>query len=308
MKNEDIDSAQKAIDFAVLYFQRLKEKAGYQVEGGKFYPNYISNEEFAAELELLQKGYPEVYNAYNSGAGDELTESVRYIRGRKVVLPPKMACFGSSSRFVCTEVIGVEGMLFEAALSTEVGGKASLDARKKIASKEMDVFLEAKRREIYASHRNVEISEVYRDVLNHLTPFFTYTAAPARKKRCFLATFKVCEREIVHFDLKQLICHFLAIAAGLLKGEIKSKRIRFVYLIFNPKEVERFIDDNFKAEVFRKHSETLEEVTLFDMEKLFDAIFAYQRRNIPEPLNVEYRFEFCLADQMDRKGLKKLFE
>ncbi len=290
MTTEKIDTIQKALDYAIRDHENLKEISGYEIDG-RVYNNYMSNKAFEEELREMK---PEIRKQFDDAPGGELKQK----RGRYGVYPPKMACFGSSSRFICNKLKDVKGISFEAAFPTDVGHSANLDARTTL--KGVDVLAEAKNREIYGSHRIVEVSEVYLPIFDKLQEFFSY-AAEKSKKGYVKCSFKMMEQEILHFDLKQLICHFLGISAGLLKGAIKSKKIRFVYLIFNPHHIKDRICDKYRKKILDQYDKTIEEINLFDMKKLFEEIFEYQRCQIKD-ISHNYEgdipeFEFFVADQ-----------
>lgn len=290
MKDEKFDRIQKAIDIAIRDAQNLEQISGYEIDG-RVYNNYMSNEAFEEELREMK---PEIREQFDDAPGGELKQK----RGRYGVYPPKMASFGSSSRFIYKMLVD-KGVSFEASLPTFVGHSANLDARKTADEASLEIFAEAKCHEIYGSHRN-EVNEVYKPVFDKLQEFFTYTFEPS-KKGYVKCSFKVMEQEILHFDLKQLICHFLGISAGLLEGAIKSKKIRFVYLIFNPHHIKDRICDKYRKKILDQYDKTIEEINLFDMEKLFGAIFEYQRsQNKKISHNYEGdipEFEFFVADQ-----------
>ena len=304
MNTEKFDSIQNALDFAIRDSKDLKGKAGYKI-GVKTYYNYMKKEAFEKEINELPK---EIKEQFDDAPGGELKEKP----GRWGIYPPKMACFGSSSRFICNELMGVENVSFEAALPTYVGHPANLDAHKIFKTKSVEVFAEAKCREIYGSHRKVDVNKVYLKIYDKLKKLFTYTAEPS-KEGYVKCTFEVGDSEIVHFDLKQLICHFLGIAAGVIEGRITAEKIRFVYVIFNPnlKDVEEKIVPKYRDKILQQYKETLAEIKLFDMKKLFAAIFEIQKenpaikRNINEEFIVESCFEFVLADQ---SGCADLFK
>ena len=290
MTTEKIDTIQKALDYAIRDHENLKEISGYEIDG-RVYNNYMSNKAFEEELREMK---PEIRKQFDDALGGELKQK----RGRYGVYPPKMACFGSSSRFICNKLKDVKGISFEAALPTYVGHSANLDARTTL--KEVDVLAEAKNREIYGSHRIVEVSEVYLPVFDKLQEFFTYTFEPS-KKGYVNCIFSAKCKEIVHFDIKQLICHFLAIAAAVLEYKITTKTVRFVYVIFNPDEVKDNIVQSYQKKILKQYNETLEEMGRFDMKKLFNAIFDIQKDRLKDRLDMSVEqtpnFEFYLADQ-----------
>ena len=61
---------------------------------------------------------------YEEGDGGEINEK----SGRWGTYPPKMACYGSSSRIIYTLLRGVANIEFEKKFATLVGHTANLDA------------------------------------------------------------------------------------------------------------------------------------------------------------------------------------
>lgn len=281
---------QNLLDCAIRDHQNLKEKSGYEI-GGRVYDNYVSKEAFEIEKGEMK---PLIREQFDGAPGGELKER----RVRRGVYPPKMACFGSSSRFVVNLLKTDEGVCFEASLPTRVGNSANLDARKKLENKE--VFVEAKCREIYNPHRKIEIKDVYKGVYDDLSEFFSYDCFESSKEGYFKCTFKVGEQEILHFDLKQLICHFLAIAAAILEKKCKPD-IHFIYLIFSPSEVRKELGAEW-GKMKAVYDKTLKEIAQFDMEKLFERIYLFQkenlvRREVKIKYGGEYTFTFDVANQ-----------
>ena len=107
------------------------------------------------------------------------------------------------------------------------------------------------------------------------------------------------DKYISHFDVKQLICHFLGICANILESHANAN-VRFIYLIFNPDFDTDFSNphiSNFQSKILDEYKETLEEINIFgDFKWLFDAVMEYQSEHlgIPKP---QYVFEFALHDQ-----------
>lgn len=287
---EKIENIQQALDLAIRNSEGAEQKSGYEVEGRE-YPNYLSKKEFEEFIEEMKKTL--FYNQYKDADGGELEEK----RGRWGIYPPKMACFGSSSRFVYNLLKSVSGIVFEKKLPTMVGGEANLDAYIKSIC---EIFIEAKCREIYTCLNSTEINECYEDVFKYLArklDWFGYCKVGGPTKPNYSKySFYYNDKQIKRFDIKQLICHFLAISASVLEDKTKPN-IKFIYLIFNPNSVVEHIDKKYKQKIPNQHEEALEEIGLFDMKALFDAIFEYQK----EKLNIDYsgdpQFEFVIADQ-----------
>ena len=287
-----IDKA-TALDFAIRDGQEELDY-GYEISGKSPYNNYLSNDDCKRFIDSMS---PLHLAQYNDADGGELKEK----SGRWGINPPKMASFGSSSRLIYECSKSIPGFSFEKQLPTRVGHTANLDGY--LCQPEEDVFVEAKCREIYSSHLNQKISLVYKDVYEYIkskNPDFSYECKTIEKEPDYMAcSFQMNDKYISHFDVKQLICHFLGICANILKNKANTK-IRFTYLIFNPNYDTDFSNpyiSNFKSKILEEYIETLEEINIFgDFKWLFDAVMDYQSEHlgIPKP---QYNFEFILHNQ-----------
>ena len=260
---------------------------GYIVSKSKpAYCRYMSNDGWNRYLAEMSKDHR---NQYKDGYGGELKEG-RY--------PPKMACYGSSSRIIYTLLRSIPNIEFEKKLATGVGSRpANLDAY--LYTDRRDIFVEAKCREIYAKHSKVRASTGYKDVYKHISEYhnsFSFGAdiisdnQGVEDKNNYNYRFFYNNEPIIRFDIKQLISHFLGIAAGVLEGKVKNN-IRFVYFIYNPNELG-------KKALEEVHEDTIKEIKKIEIKikDLFKAVFEYQKKN----LNIEKEmpaFEFVLADQ-----------
>ena len=141
-----------ALDCAIREFE-VKDgncEYGYQIPDKPIYDNYMSNKRWELFLEEMPDEYK---RQFNNGSGGELKEK----NGRT---PPKMASYGSSSRFIYELSKGIVGFNFEVLLDTRVGGIANLDGFLHNGSEY--IYVEAKRREIYyGTHKNNTIKSVY---------------------------------------------------------------------------------------------------------------------------------------------------
>ena len=287
-----IDKA-TALDFAIRDCHK-EFGYGYEISGKSPYNNYLSNNDWKRFINSMS---PLHLAQYNDADGGELIEK----KGRWGLNPPKMATFGSSSRLIYECSKSIPGFYFEKQLPTRVGHTANLDGY--LLRKEEDVFVEAKCREIYSSHLNQKISLVYSDVYDYIksiNPDFSYEDTLIKGEPDYMAySFLMNEKYISHFDVKQLICHFLGICANILENNAKTN-VRFVYLIFNPNFDTDFSNQNiakFQSTILEEYKETLEEISSFgDFKWLFDAIMSYQSKhlNLVKP---QYNFEFELHDQ-----------
>lgn len=300
--NNKIDKKQTALDFAIRDAQN-EHNCGYAIPGKATYYNYMSNEaweEFKNDMSYEHK------IQYKEGHGGELKE--------KGGTPPKMASFGSSSRLIYLLSKDVAGFSFEEKLSTKVGGPANLDGYLK--TEEHDIYVEAKCREIYGSYADKEISNVYKDVYDFIhgrKGLFGYRVKEIKDdKRYFKCTFTWDNKEIIHFDIKQLICHFLGICANILdKKKNANPNVKFIYLIFNPNEDSDFTNENikgFEKEIKEDYDKTLEEISWFEnFEWLFDIIMEYQIGKCKSKSRPAWSFHYEQMDQNDYEKYMKQY-
>ena len=287
-----IDKA-TALDFAIRDGQEELDY-GYEISGKSPYNNYLSNEDWERFLNSMS---PLHLAQYNDADGGELIEK----KGRWGMNPPKMASFGSSSRLIYECSKSIPSFYFEKQLPTRVGHTANLDGY--LRCPESDVFVEAKCREIYSSHLNQKISLVYKDVYEYIKSEnldFSYECKPIENELNYMAcSFLMNDKYISHFDVKQLICHFLGICANILESHANAN-VRFIYLIFNPNFDTDFSNQNihaFQSKILEEYNETLAEISSFgDFKWLFDAAMNYQSEHLglPKP---QYYFELILQDQ-----------
>ena len=301
-----IDSPDKALDYAIRDYEckKFPVESGYNIENN-IYCNYLSKNSWKEFKDSIKK----VHRCqFEDADGGELKEK----KGRWGICPPKMASFGSSSRFLYNISKDIVGFQFEKLLPTRVGGTANLDGY--IMRGDVDVFVEAKCKEIYSSHKTIEVSEIYREIYDKLKTDngFSYdnNGRPIKDGKTddkhFKCTFKFDGEEIVHFDIKQLICHFLAISANILEDEKANKNVKFVYLIFNPKDADAACFENekvssYKERIFKIYDETIKEISKFDMKELFASVFKIQAGRLGVEGKKNPSFDFCIADQKDFK-------
>ena len=265
---------------------------GYLVAKSKsVYDRYMSNKGWEIYLAEMSEDHR---IQYEKGDGGELNEK----RGRWGTYPPKMACYGSSSRIIYTCLREVGGIKFEHQLPTRVGSRpANLDAY--LYTDRRDIFVEAKCREIYAKLGNVKASIRYNKVYEHINnsynsfSFCTKVISDNRgvvDDNHYYYSFFYNNEPIIRFDIKQLISHFLGIAAGVLEGIVKNN-IRFVYFIYNPNELGKKTLDGV-------YDDTIDEIDRIDVIELFKAVFEYQKKNLKIEKEMPI-FEFVRANQND---------
>lgn len=290
VKNNVTMNLQHKLDLAIRDKEGKCYGEGYLVAKSKsVYDRYMSNEGWERYLAEMSENHR---NQYKDGDGGELKEGNH---------PPKMACYGSSSRIIYTCLREVCGIKFEHPLPTRVGSRpANLDAY--LNTDVRDIFIEAKCREIYAKHSKVGASIGYNDIYKHISEYhnsFSFGAdiisdnQGVKDKNNYNYRFFYNNEPVIRFDIKQLVSHFLGIAAGVLEGIVKNN-IRFVYFIYNPNELGN-------ETLNRVYADTIDEIGKIDIIELFNAVFEYQKRNLQIETEMP-KFEFLLADQNDIKS------
>ncbi len=208
-----------------------EDKFGYCLS--KNYENYYSKNEFEAFLTEMKEKFPTAFSQYDFGKGSELKEQ----KGRHGSYPPKMASVASSSRFCYISLrnggkaIGTdEPVEFEVGLKIEGidGISPQLDA----CFLKKNIFIEAKCHEIFDNHK-VILKEKYWE---HLYGKDNKFAFPVKDKTCEkefeipLNKFGI-EKANSMFDIKQLLCHLMAIASQ----KDAEACATLIYLFFMPK-------------------------------------------------------------------------
>lgn len=237
--------------------------SGYHTSNGKVYDSYMDQ----ASWDLfLQDMSAEHRSHFDHGGGGELREE----NGR----PPKMASFISSSRMIYQLSKDIPGFVFEAKRPTIVGGTANLDG---FLEKENTVYyVEAKLREPY-SHQTVQKIKVnYKPV---------YAWLRERMPGIFECVMEDCgSREmdvvfcregsaVIGFDIKQMICHLLGIAAFHLRQPRIPESVRFLYLLYDPSGLS--IEADHGDEIKRIRRDTALAAEQFDFELMFRHIVDY---------------------------------
>ena len=248
---------------------------------------YMTNDEWKAFLNSMPE---EARKEYGAGGGDELSEK----NGR----PPKMASYGSSSRMIYTLSREKEGFHFEKKLSTTVGGKANLDGF--YEDENHYIFVEAKCHEPYTA-KNVTVSKCYEKLYKYINEKMLGSIhidmQTSKCGRYLNVQYFANDEKLERFDLKQMICHLLGIATGMLNGTLKRKQTDFIYLLYDPTELD--IEPEAKAEIDTIYERTCYECNLIDFAELFRVILEFLR---------ETKFESAMSqDELDDVILKFTF-
>ncbi len=248
----------KELDLAIKVAETKTTAGAY----GK-YNTYMTEEEWDTFKSAM---LPSALEEYGAGGGDELSEK----NGR----PPKMACYGSSSRMIYKLSCHKDGFHYEKKLSTTVGGTANLDGF--LEEDNRYVFVEAKCHEPYATKSN-SVSKAYEKLYDYINAQMGGNVEIAMKtSKCgrYLDVEYFSDGEkLEHFDMKQMICHLLGIATEVLKGELKQKQIDFIYLLYDPTELD--LAPATKEAVTAIYERTCYECNLVDFALLLRVIFAF---------------------------------
>ncbi len=244
---------QKELDLAIRDFE--VNEFGFEFGfSSKKYENYLSNAAWSKFYDDMARYNIKAFSRYSAGSGGEM------VCGENGS-PPKMASFGSSSRMIYNLVMKdevKERFLFEEKLSTTIGGTANLDGFMQKGN--TYIFVEAKCREPYASKKN-SIKDAYKPLYEYISvsPDVNLFCAcgKSNNKKEMPVDFKYDVKKnevgkiIKYFDMKQMICHLLAVGTAVLTNhyeEMKNTndediKINFIYLIYDPRNLDFEYDD-----------------------------------------------------------------
>ena len=255
-------------------------------------PTYMTNEDWNAFLSTMPEA---TRKEYGEGDGDELKEK----NGR----PPKMASFGSSSRMIYNLSKEKKGFHFEKKLPTTVGGTANLDGFYEDDNRY--VFVEAKCHEPYTA-KNVTVSKAYEKLYNYINEQMLgnlhIDMQTSKCGRYLNVEYFADGEKLEHFDMKQMICHLLAIATGMLKGTLKRKQVDFIYLLYDPTELDIEVDA--KEVIDEIYERTCYECNLVDCAELYRVLLNFLIKekyagavSDSDVDNMVLNFTFALASQ-----------
>ncbi len=273
--------------------------AGYVVNG-KTYPNYISNSSWEEFCDDMKVNHPAAFDNYKNGDGKELDE-------RKVgqnIYPPKIASFGSSSRFIYNLMKQDDSFKFEEQFPTTVGGTANLDGFEETL--DSYVFMEAKCREPY-SKKNKFYGQKYFELYDFIsqsdnTPVTIDMDLTKGKEHEMEVVFRCNGNTVEYFDLKQMISHLLGVGTAILKKEkYANKPIRFFYLIYNPELLE-FENGENKNKICNIYYQTCNEAEATISKELFKVVFLFLKEKYYPDSSVDIdrvvnNFSFSICNQ-----------
>ena len=281
----------KTLDLAIRQSEIGTNNGGYLVNE-KTFDCYMTNEEWEKFKNNMTAN---AISEFSKGDGGELVE--------KNGNPPKMASYGSSSRMIYNLSKDKEGFHFEKKLHTTIGGTANLDGFYDDGYRY--IFVEAKCHEIYSKKSNIvskSYQKLYEFINTYMTDSIQIQMSDAKKDGYMDVTYFAEGEELLHFDFKQMICHLLGIATGILKGTLERKQIDFIYLLFDPTELD--ISKETKEVINEIYERTRYECNLVDFATLFRVILIFLMEekygyiiNDDELDMMTYGFSFILASQ-----------
>lgn len=279
----------KDFDLAIAAVENTPR--GYLTENGN-YDSYMSNEAWDAYLSSMD---PKHRMQFDDGSGGELKEK----NGR----PPKMASFASSSRmaYKCSKCI--PNFVFEKQLSTVIGGTANLDGYWEGNGKY--IFVEAKCREPY-SHKSPETfrqnyKELYKFLQAQLPNMFSVIMEDIPGTRDMRVAFYCRGKEVIYFDMKQMLCHLLGVANRMMLDCVIDKYILFLYLLYNPSELD--LPPKSREEIMDIYQETCTVIEEYDFVRIFCCVIDFLRKQKNYEIGdrevdlLKSSFRFALCDQ-----------
>ena len=252
---------------------------------------YCTETEWTQFYNEMKDSYPDAFRQYSEGDGGELTAK----NGR----PPKMASYASSSRMIYLLSRENTGFVFEKKLSTTVGGIANLDGYLETQSRQF--LVEAKCREPYGHGAAVSVSEKYRTYYEHLNrscPGGLSCEMQTEKDGRMRVEYRLHGHPISGFDMKQMLCHLLGAATGLLEGTLPPKPIEFLYLLYDPSFLP--LQEREKERIMAAYHRHCLEAAAVDFEAVFACTLDFLAG---KPVEREYVFRFTPCDQRQYAAL-----
>ncbi len=107
--------------------------------------------------------------------------------------------------------------------------------------------------------------------------------------------------------MKQLICHFLGITYDIINNQdiikIGNANIKFLYLLYDPSEVEKKLEDKYKIKVSKRYNKVNNFIknNLDAFKEIFYAVLDYQVKTYSKE-KTKIEFEMKLVDQTNYKS------
>lgn len=211
--------------------------------------------------------------------------------------------YHSSSSMVYSLSKHKEAFIFNEKLPTTIGGTANLDGFFEESNRY--VFVEAKCHEPY-SKKTSYVSRVYKELYDYISENIPDTlfikTEPSSDQKLLKVEYIAEWEKIEYFDIKQMICQLLGIATGIFHGKLDYRQIDFIYLIYDPTELDLALD--IKEKIDSIYERLCYECNLIDFGTLFRTVLSYLNEKrysctlsdeVIEQLS--FRFTFTLASQ-----------
>ena len=287
----------KNLDLAIKAQETDAVDNGYVVDG-KSYNTYMTTSVWESFKKSMS---PSALKEYGDGNGSELVEK----NGR----PPKMACYGSSSRMIYMLSRNTPGFHYEKKLATTVGGIANLDGFYEDNTRY--IFVEAKCHEPYsAKNHTVSISykKLYSFINEHMSCNIEIVMKPRKSGRDMDVEYFAAGEKIEYFDIKQMICHLLGVATGIFKKSFQQKKFDFIYLLYDPTKLA--LASDVKCVVDSIYDRTCFECNRIDFVTLFCVILKFLKAEFYKDIlsddaieKIADQFTFALSSQNDYPAL-----
>ena len=176
---------------------------------------------------------------------------------------------------------------------------ANLDGYLETQSRQF--LVEAKCREPYGHGAAVSVSEKYRTYYEHLNrscPGGLSCEMQTEKDGRMRVEYRLHGHPISGFDMKQMLCHLLGAATGLLEGTLPPKPIEFLYLLYDPSFLP--LQEREKERIMAAYHRHCLEAAAVDFEAVFACTLDFLAG---KPVEREYVFRFTPCDQRQYAAL-----
>lgn len=287
-------SIQKKFDLAKKEVEGGDITTGYFIaENNKTYETHYTNSDWEKYCNTMKENYPEAFDRYYNCPGGEMK---KYYDDRwRQWMPPKMASYGSSSRFIYESSRQIPSFRFEEGLPIGFPGygkeaEASLDG----FYEPKCIYVEAKCHEFYNA-LNTEFKNKYEEFYNYLVNatggVFKFNVNNGIKKPTVKFSWQMTP--ITQFDLKQVLCHLLGIAKKTLQDAGKHVPT-FIYLVYKPSPdllavVEKRYGKRTANTIKSRWEKEHEEYELIPIKQLYKHVvyFMYEKKGVGQNISKE---------------------
>ncbi len=300
---------QTAFDLAKKQLDHGNLKEGYLMDDGRLYSVYYTREKWESFLNYMETNYPVAHHSFDDGNGGELEEK----RFKGKLVPPKMASYGSSSRFLFMLAKDIPHFEFECKLPISIPGprpgtetEASLDGY--LPSKQ--IFVEAKCHEIYKPSKhehNVKYDAFYDFLMDGTNGRFAWGLDKGVSRRgnpYEYFSYYWDGHRIESYDIKQVLCHMLGIGKKCLT-EHYFENVQLLYLVYKPEnDLLSFVDNHQTRDlIVAAWEKEKKEAESIDYSLVFQSILLFLRNHQHIALDLseddinklagKFSFSFC---------------